>query len=218
MEEINQTLEENKEKMVEAITGTDVMSAIDEFAQAYADAWASGEDAAKASTEAVKSLIKTSLLEFLKKQLSPDVEEFMGKLADYMQDGIISAWEQQQLDSLKEQMDQIVGNYFDQTSSYWKDEDNQQAQQQQASAGYSIVASQDSVDVLNGRLTAMYEAELRIEKNGETMRDIAAETRSILAQSYLELVQISENTGEIIKPIKQMQLDIAEVKRNTSSL
>lgn len=218
LEEINQTLEENKEKMVEAITGTDVMSAIDEFAQAYADAWASGEDAAKASTEAVKSLIKTSLLEFLKKQLSPDVEEFMGKLADYMQDGIISAWEQQQLDSLKEQMDQIVGNYFDQTSSYWKDEDNQQAQQQQASAGYSIVASQDSVDVLNGRLTAMYEAELRIEKNGETMRDIAAETRSILAQSYLELVQISENTGEIIKPIKQMQLDIAEVKRNTSSL
>ena len=42
--------------------------------------------------------------------------------------------------------------------------------------------------------------------------------RNIIAQSYLELQQISENTGEIIKPIKQMQLDIAEVKRNTSRI
>ena len=84
-----------------------------------------------------------------------------------------------------------------------------------------VVASRvkkDSVDVRNGRLTAMYEAELRIEQGGSAMRDIAEETRNIIAQSYLELQQISENTGEIIKPIKQMQLDIAEVKRNTSRL
>ena len=46
--------------------------------------------------------------------------------------------------------------------------------------------------------------------------NIADETRTILANSYLELQQIRENTGEIVKPIKQMQADIAEVKRNTA--
>ena len=52
----------------------------------------------------------------------------------------------------------------------------------------------------------------------ESLRNIADETRTILANSYLELQQIRENTGEIVKPIKQMQADIAEVKRNTSRL
>lgn len=237
LEEINETLEENKEKAIEAITGTDVMSAIDEFAQAYADAWASGEDAAKASTDTVKKLIKTSLLEFLKKQLSPDVEEFMGKLAEYMSDGIIDPWEQAQLDRLAENMDKTAQNYYDQTSKYWEDEDT--AKQQQSSKGYSITASQDSVDEMNGRLTAMAESNYRIEDATQQQTlaitdikgsiagltaqvqasyNVGDEVRTILAQSYIELQAINENTGAIVKPIQQMQKDIEEVKRNTSRL
>lgn len=52
----------------------------------------------------------------------------------------------------------------------------------------------------------------------ESLRNIADETRTILANSYLELQQIRENTGEIIEPIKKIQKDIAEVKLNTSRL
>lgn len=50
------------------------------------------------------------------------------------------------------------------------------------------------------------------------IRNIADDTRDLIAQSYLELVQISENTGAIVKPVIQMQKDIAEVKKNTSKL
>ena len=237
LEEIDEELEENKEKAIEAITGTDVMSAIDEFAQAYADAWASGEDAAKASTDTVKKLIKTSLLEFLKKQLSPDVEEFMGKLAEYMSDGIIDSWEKAQLDRLAENMNNTAKNYYDQTSEYWKDEDT--AKQQQSSRGYSITASQDSVDEINGRMTAMAESNYRIEDATQQQTlaitdikgsiagltaqvqanyNVGDEVRTILAQSYIELQGINENTRAIVKPIQQMQKDIEEVKRNTSRL
>ena len=53
--------------------------------------------------------------------------------------------------------------------------------------------------------------------NTET-RNIADDTRDLIAQSYLELVQISENTGAIVKPIIQIQKDMAEVKNNTSKL
>lgn len=48
--------------------------------------------------------------------------------------------------------------------------------------------------------------------------NIADETRTILANSYMELQQINENTREIVKPIKLIQSDIAEVKRNISNL
>ena len=67
----------------------------------------------------------------------------------------------------------------------------------------------------NDRLTVKADALLSI--NTET-RNIADDTRDLIAQSYLELVQISENTGAIVKPIQQMQRDIAEVKKNTAKL
>ena len=54
LEDINVRVEENRDRMLESLVGTDVMSAIDQFAQAYADAWASGEDAAKKSADVVK--------------------------------------------------------------------------------------------------------------------------------------------------------------------
>ena len=36
------------------------------------------------------------------------------------------------------------------------------------------------------------------------IRDIAAESRALIADSYLELQQIRENTGAVIKPIKDI--------------
>lgn len=216
LQDINEQLDENKEKAKEAITGTDVMSAIDQFAQAYADAWANGTDAAKASTDAVKSLIKTSLLEFLKKQLSPDVEKFMSNLADYMADGIITPWEQAQLDKLQQVMDETANNYFNQVGDYFKGDTTYT---QTATAGGFQTMSQDSADELNGRFTALYEVGLRIENqinignvNMEAMRNIATETRDIAQNCYFELVEIRENTGAVVKPITQMQKDMQEMK------
>lgn len=48
--------------------------------------------------------------------------------------------------------------------------------------------------------------------------NIADETRTILANSYLELQEIRENTGYSAKYLKDIKADIAEVKRNTSRL
>lgn len=218
IEEINQTLEDNKEKAVDAIFGEDLQSAIENFASAYAEAWASGEDRAESARDTVKQMMKQMVTESIKAaiQSSGAMEEIRKKLQQFYADKVLTGWEQDYIYDMAEQLQQQLDNQFGWADSLFQNQNGQQ--QQSASAGYSIAASQESVDVLNGRLTAMYEAELRIEQGGSAMRDIAAETRSIIAQSYLELVQISENTGEIIKPIKQMQLDIAEVKRNTSRL
>lgn len=100
-------------------------------------------------------------------------------------------------------------------------------------------ASQDSIEELNGRFTALQIAVEEIKNqniaqsqslniltvkadsillvNTES-RNIADEIRTIQVNSYLELQEIRENTGAIIKPIKDMAADIAEVKKNTSKL
>lgn len=114
------------------------------------------------------------------------------------------------------------------------------AQQQSASSrGFGSEMTHEDAGELSGRFTAVYESNLRIEAaeqqqtvaitqltgsisaltaQASGMYNIADETRTILANSYLELQQIRENTEEIIKPIKLMQADMAEVKRNTSRL
>ena len=238
LEDIDNRLEENKEKAVEAITGTDVMSAIDEFAQAYAEAWASGEDAAKSSMKIVQNLIKTAIINFLKGKLSPSVEEFMNKLADYMSDGIVSPWEEAELNKLKEKMDKEAQEIFENSGKWLKDESKYE---QQATSGGFEVMSQDSANELNGRFTALQmigeEILLYLQSSNQianllyisasidsiniriaSLYDIADETRVMMANIYIELQQISDNTGDTVKQLKEVVSKLTKIENNTNNL
>ena len=111
--------------------------------------------------------------------------------------------------------------------------------QSSSSRGFGTEMTHEDAGELSGRFTALQiageeiknqniiqsqslnlltvKADALLSIDTET-RNIADDTRDLIAQSYLELVQISENTGAIVKPIQQMQRDIAEVKKNTAKL
>lgn len=238
LDDINARLEENKEKAIEAITGTDVMSAIDEFAKAYADAWATGENAAESSAKAVQTLIKTAIIKFLKKKLSPSVQDFMKQLADYMSDGIVSPWEEAELNKLKEKMDKEAQEIFENSGKWLKDESKYE---QQATSGGFEVMSQDSADELNGRFTALQmigeEILLYLQSSNQianllyisasidsiniriaSLYDIADETRVMMANIYIELQQISDNTGDTVKQLKEVVSKLTKIENNTNNL
>lgn len=143
-------------------------------------------------------------------------------------------------DLLKEQYQQIVEDMMHDREEMFKTFgwDASVTSLESSKKGFAT-ASQDSIDELNGRFTALQisgeeiknqsitqsqslniltmKTDTLISINTET-RKIADDTRDLIASSYLELVQISENTGAIIKPIQQMQKDMAEVKNNTKGL
>ena len=238
LDDINAQLEENKEKAIEAITGTDVTSAIDEFAKAYADAWATGENAAESSAKTVQTLIKTAIIEFLKKKLSPSVQDFMKQLADYMSDGIISPWEEAELNKLKEKMDKEAQEIFENSGKWLKDESKYE---QQATSGGFEAMSQDSADELNGRFTALQmigeEILLYLQSSNQianllyisasidsinvriaSLYDIADETRVMMANIYIELQQISDNTGDTVKQLKEVVSKLTKIENNTNNL
>lgn len=238
LDDINAQLEENKEKAIEAITGTDVMSAIDEFAKAYADAWATGENAAESSAKAVQTLIKTAIIEFLKKKLSPSVQDFMKQLADYMSDGIVSPWEEAELNKLKEKMDKEAQEIFENSGKWLKDESKYE---QQATSGGFEVMSQDSANELNGRFTALQmigeEILLYLQSSNQianllyisasidsiniriaSLYDIADETRVMMANIYIELQQISDNTGDTVKQLKEVVSKLTKIENNINNL
>lgn len=116
---------------------------------------------------------------------------------------------------------------------------NSSSSQDQGSSRGFQATSQDTSDELNGRFTALQvtgeiiskQSELSliainnlnttsesIMANSSEMCRIADESRTIAAESLLEMIAIRENTAQSAKYLKVIQSDIAEVKQNTSRL
>lgn len=239
IEEINNLIEENKEKAVDAILGEDVKTAIEDFASAYAEAWSNGEDRAESAKDAVKNIMRQMVTESIKSaiQASGSMEKIRQKLQEFYADNVLSGWEQNYIYNMAEELQKELDKQFGWADSLMKDDSKEQ--QSASGRGFGTEMTHEDAGELSGRFTAVYESNLRIETatqqqtiaitelrgsisslitQTQGMCNIADETRTILANSYLELQQIRENTGEIIKPIKQIQKDIEEVKRNTSRL
>ena len=239
IEEINNLIEENKEKAVDAIFGEDVKTAIEDFASAYAEAWSNGEDRAESAKDAVKNIMRQMVTESIKSaiQASGSMEKIRQKLQEFYADNVLSGWEQNYIYNMAEELQKELDKQFGWADSLMKDDSKEQ--QSASGRGFGTEMTHEDAGELSGRFTAVYESNLRIETatqqqtiaitelrgsisslitQTQDMCNIADETRTILANSYLELQQIRENTGEIIKPIKQIQKDIEEVKRNTSRL
>lgn len=99
--------------------------------------------------------------------------------------------------------------------------DESLSQQEASRKGYQTL-SEDTGNELVGRAVAQYESNLRMEEATRSMKesvdlmaarqvmihDIAAESRALIADSYLELQQIRENTGAVIKPIQNLSAKI----------
>ena len=239
LEDIDALIADNKEAAIDAIFGEDLKSAIDNFSSAYAEAWTNGENRAESAKEVVKNMMQQMVTESIKSatQASGAMEKIRQKLQEFYADNVFSSWEQEYIYNMAEELQKELDNQFGWAEDLYKDKTKEQ--QSASGRGFGTEMTHEDAGELSGRFTAVYESNLRIENatqqqtvaitelhgsmsaltaQASGLYNIADETRTILANSYLELQQIRENTGEIIKPIKQIQADMAEVKRNTSRL
>lgn len=147
---------------------------------------------------------------------------------------------EEEANALKNQYQQIVNDMMRDREEMAKSFgwDASATSQESSKKGFAT-ASQDSIDELNGRFTALQIAgeeiknqnqfqtmsilELRVDmlpiiSNTTGIKDIASETRDLLRLSYEELTGIHDDTTSMNKSLKNIETDIAEVKRNTSKL
>lgn len=230
-------IEELETQLNESLTGMTFDSMYDSFIDTLMDMDASAEDFADNMSEYfMRAMLSNKIGELYYDRLNEWYEDF----AKRMEDG---ALDDNELDYLQGKWNGIVSDAIkerdDIASAVGYDNKETQEQQSASSRGFGTEMTHEDAGELSGRFTAVYESNLRIEtaeqqqtiaitelrgsigsltSQATELYNIADETRTILANSYLELQQIRENTGEIVKPIKQMQADIAEVKRNTSRL
>lgn len=202
IEEINNTIEDNIAKAQDAIFGSDIQSAISDFADAYAEAWASGEDRAAASKDFVKNMIKQMIVEAMKMDIAAPMQKVRDMLETFWADNIITPSEE---DIINQMIDNI-GNQLDNKYS-WANKyltSNKELSSQEASSGEFQTMSQDTGKELNGRFTAI----------AEYTANIRDDVRLILAQNGQKINEITNIRDIAI----QLNGNVAIIKGHTSHL
>lgn len=230
------------DELTEKINESLMQVSFDSLRDSFLDSLMDMDKDAKSFSEDFSEYMQRALLNFSMGELFDDeLKEWYNGIAELMkeQGGKLT---KQQIEDARKDYDSMVQkamNERDKISEITGYTGSSSSSSQEASKKGFAAASQDSIDELNGRFTALQIAGEEIKNQSVTQsqslniltmktdtlisintetRNIADDTRDLIASSYLELVQISENTGAIIKPIQQMQKDISEVKNNTKGL
>lgn len=231
-------IEEIHNQINEQLTQTTFDSVYSNFIDTLMDMKASSKDAAEDISE---YFMQAMLSEQIGTLYQDKLKKWYEKFAKGMEDGSLTESERNALNNeymgyieeamkLRDELAAATG--YDKISQ-------ESTSQSSASRGFGTEMTHEDAGELSGRFTALQiageeiknqniiqsqslnlltvKADALLSINTET-RNIADDTRDLIAQSYLELVQISENTGAIVKPIIQIQKDMAEVKNNTSKL
>lgn len=229
-------IEEIQNQVKEQLTQTTFDSVFDSFVDTLMDMDSSAKDFAEDFSEYMQRAILTNMVG---EKFSKELQDWYDSFAEAGKDkeGITKG----EMEELRKQYEEIVDAAVAERDKLaeifgWTGEATQQSS---TSRGFGTEMTHEDAGELSGRVTALQIAgeEIKnqniaqsqslsilntridtISSTSSNIRDIASETRDIIARSYLELVQISENTGAIVKPVQQMQKDIAEVKKNTSKL
>ena len=178
------------------------------------------EDDAEAFSENFEKMMKDAVLEsMMTEKYDKRLKDWYKLFSGYMEGGYLGEGEQ---DDLRDEWQGIVNDALEEWKHWQKimgwDTESSANQQQSASSGGYETMTQDQSSELIGRFTAFNESSLRQEAIQQGISDIADDMRNIIAQSYIELQQISENTGDSAKYLKDIKADISIVKQNTSRI
>lgn len=238
IEDIDNQIKDNAEQAQEAIAGISFDTFRNNFLDTLMDMDSSAEDFA---ADFEKYLQRSILDSLMANKYDEKINQLYNQWTQLGDNGLTES----EVERLKKEQQAIVEQMIqdrDQLAEIfgWKNElEESAASSQEASAGGFENMSQDSADELNGRFTALQmageELSLLAQERNARMLVISASMESLNAsfayasgivedirqrqvESLLELQQINDNTLAVVKPIQQMQKDIAEVKQNTSRI
>lgn len=224
IDEINNTIADNKEAGKDAIFGSDIKSAIDDFANAYADAWAAGEDKARSAKDLVRKMIRNMVTESIKAAASDPMKAIREKLLEFWSDNYISDWEQDYLDQKAQELADDLDRKFGWADKYFKPDDPEDDNTRVASSKGIASISQDSANVIDGKMSTqlifldrtlvqvtgiadqmrfIYDLQTRGWKNVEAIKDLSG--------------KVSENTAKVAEISGRIEALSEKIEANTKS-
>ena len=228
IEDINKVIEDNKEKAKDAIFGEDLKSAIDNFANAYADAWKSGEDRAKSAKNVARDIMRQMVTESIKSaiQSSKSMEDIRKKLQEFYADNVLSGWEQDYIYNMAEQLQKELDTKFGWADNLMKDEkEGTSTSQDSTKRGFGTEMTHEDVGELSGRFTALQMSGEESKNQLVLLNQVTNALLAINQQGYdnmlLQMVQTNNYLEDIYGIQKKMwekwTLKIDEMTRSINN-
>ena len=225
IDEINNAISDNKEAGKDAIFGSDIKSAIEDFANAYADAWAAGEDKAQSAKDLVRKMIRDMVTESIKAAASDPMKAIREKLLEFWSDNYISDWEQDYLDQKAQELADDLDRKFGWADKYFNTGNAVEEDSGRTASSKSIASiSQDSANVIDGKMSTqlifldrtlvqvtgiadqmrfIYDLQTRGWKNVEAIKDLSG--------------KVSENTAKVAEISGRIEALSEKIEANTKS-
>lgn len=180
LKELNNDIEDSKAAAIDAIFGEDINSAIERLADGLTDAWGEGKEGAQSAHDAVRTMMQQMVSESIKAamQSTGQMERIRKKLQEFYSDNVLQPWEQQQIYDMAEQLQKELDAQYGWSKSLFETDD----EEERTAAQKGIAsASQDSVDELNGRATAIQGHTFSISENTKLLlSNVQAILRSVM--------------------------------------
>lgn len=240
IEDINNQIKDNAEQAQEAIAGISFDTFRNNFLDTLMDMNSSAEDFAND----FESYLQRSILDSLMaSKYDEKIKQLYNQWTQLGDNGLTES----EVEKLRKEQQAIVEQMIqdrDQLAEIfgWKSElEESAASSQQASAGAFETMSQDSADELNGRFTALqmigeemllffqtseqFMSLLSIKASMDAVTvqiasiyDVANETRTFMANIYIEIQQINENTNNTVIQLKEAVKKLTSIETNTSRI
>lgn len=224
-EELGWKIEEYKDKALDAILGEDISTSIDNFTDKLAESWGRFGDRARATKDFVKSILRQMVIEAMKTDLKKPIEELRKRMADALDDDVITEQEQAELEAFAQQLaDETERKYK------WADRimNDGVSDSGNGTTGTFATASQDSITELSGRAAAIHTsgemrrqlllnigvdvAELKAQAAASAANSAEMRELQLIAVGHLET--IARNTNELY----EMNERLEQIERNTRGL
>lgn len=198
---IDTELEDMERSVMETLAGTDVKSAIDEFADALVDAYVRGEDAAKALGEVTKNVMKKAVVEALKRQyLAKGIEEAVQYLGSskVWEDDVMDDKERAEFERLANKAGDKFNSMLGALGDWMKDIDEEKAEDPLTGAVRGL--SEETGSLVAGRLNAVVINQ--------------SDSLSVIRQSLIYHQQTAANTGISARELTEIRTTLNTIKNS----
>lgn len=204
IESITQQIEDLDRSMMETLAGTDVKTAIDEFADALVDAYCKGEDAAEALGEKTKEVLKKAVVEALKREfLAKGINDAVLYLGESMKDGKLTDVEKREFEMMVNAAGDLFNSALEGIGDWIKDVEEETVQQDPLTGAVTSM-SEETGGVIAGRLNAFV-----INQSDQT---------SIMRQALVYQAEIAANTKLSASELTEIKTTLKRIENKDSSL
>lgn len=204
IKDIDTQIKDLERDMLETLAGTDVQSAIDEFADALVDAYCQGEDAAKALGEVTKETLKNAVVEALKRQfLAKAINDAVLYLGEAMQDNVLSDYEKKRFEEMVKEGADKFNMALEGVGDWIKDQTDEEEESDPLTGAVTSM-SEETGGVIAGRLNAFV-----INQSDQI---------AIMRQNIIYQIQIAQNTKISADELTEIKETLKRIENKDNSL